>query len=99
MLSLSFSSFVFFVMAMSGFSVFIFSYKHLLNVLLGLEFIMLSIFGSLSMVMSGVSLEVYFVMFFLIMAACEGALGLSLLVSIVRSHGNDYFSSFGVLSC
>nr|YP_009108335.1 NADH dehydrogenase subunit 4L [Tenuibranchiurus glypticus]AIU94546.1 NADH dehydrogenase subunit 4L [Tenuibranchiurus glypticus] len=99
MSSLSLSGFVFFMMVMSGLSVYIFKYKHLLNVLLGLEFIMLGVFGGLSVSLSVVSLEVYFVMFFLVMAACEGALGLSLLVSIVRSHGNDYFSSLSVLSC
>nr|CDN85568.1 NADH dehydrogenase subunit 4L [Geocharax gracilis] len=99
MLSLDFGNLVFFMMVMSGVWVFIFKYKHLLNVLLGLEFIMLGIFGSLSMEASMVGLEVYFVMFFLILAACEGAVGLSLLVSVVRSHGNDYFSSFSVLSC
>nr|YP_009020466.1 NADH dehydrogenase subunit 4L [Geocharax gracilis]CDN85555.1 NADH dehydrogenase subunit 4L [Geocharax gracilis] len=99
MLSLDFGNLVFFMVVMSGVWVFIFKYKHLLNVLLGLEFIMLGIFGSLSMKASMAGLEVYFVMFFLILAACEGALGLSLLVSVVRSHGNDYFSSFSVLSC
>nr|YP_009002513.1 NADH dehydrogenase subunit 4L [Engaeus lyelli]CDL72552.1 NADH dehydrogenase subunit 4L [Engaeus lyelli] len=83
----------------SGLNAFIFSHKHLLSVLLGLEFLMLSIFGMLSLEATSVGQEAYFVMFFLIMAACEGTLGLSLLVSVVRSYGNDYYSSFGVLSC
>nr|YP_009045975.1 NADH dehydrogenase subunit 4L [Engaeus sericatus]CDR98471.1 NADH dehydrogenase subunit 4L [Engaeus sericatus] len=95
----SWSGLVFLFMAGSGFNAFIFEHKHLLSVLLGLEFMMLSIFGLLSVAITGVGLEAYFVMFFLVLAACEGALGLSLLVSIVRSHGGDYFSSFGVLSC
>nr|QXU57675.1 NADH dehydrogenase subunit 4L [Cherax setosus] len=89
----------FMVVAICGLSAFISNHKHLLNVLLGLEFVMLSIFGMVSVNMSGVGLEVVFVMFFLVMTACEGALGLSLLVSVVRSHGNDYFSSFGILMC
>nr|YP_009116266.1 NADH dehydrogenase subunit 4L [Astacopsis gouldi]AJD22610.1 NADH dehydrogenase subunit 4L [Astacopsis gouldi] len=86
-------------MMMCGLGAFISKYKHLLNVLLGLEFMMLSVFGMISVSMTGAGSEVYFVMFFLVLVACEGALGLSLLVSIVRSHGNDYFSSFGVLMC
>nr|YP_009002526.1 NADH dehydrogenase subunit 4L [Cherax robustus]CDL72603.1 NADH dehydrogenase subunit 4L [Cherax robustus] len=89
----------FLIVAICGLSSFISNHKHLLNVLLGLEFVMLSIFGMMSVNMSGIGLEGVFVMFFLVMAACEGALGLSLLVSVVRSHGNDYFSSFGVLMC
>lgn len=43
--------------------------------------------------------DLYFRLFFLTLAACEGALGLALLVSIVRTHGNDNFSSFSVLKC
>nr|CDL72565.1 NADH dehydrogenase subunit 4L [Cherax destructor]CDN85594.2 NADH dehydrogenase subunit 4L [Cherax destructor] len=89
----------FMVVAVCGLGAFISNHKHLLNVLLGLEFVMLSIFGMVSVNMSGIGLEVVFVMFFLVMTACEGALGLSLLVSVVRSHGNDYFSSFGILMC
>nr|YP_008815700.1 NADH dehydrogenase subunit 4L [Engaeus lengana]AGZ13069.1 NADH dehydrogenase subunit 4L [Engaeus lengana] len=96
---MSSSILLFLVMSSSGLSAFVFSHKHLLSALLALEFMMLGIFGLLSIMSSKVGVEAYFVMFFLIMAACEGALGLSLLVSIVRSHGNDYFSSFGSLSC
>nr|YP_009026969.1 NADH dehydrogenase subunit 4L [Cherax crassimanus]CDN96576.1 NADH dehydrogenase subunit 4L [Cherax crassimanus] len=99
MLKFSVGVLCFMIMAICGLGAFISNHKHLLNVLLGLEFIMLSVFGMLSVNMAGVGLEGVFVMFFLAMAACEGALGLSLLVSTVRSHGNDYFSSFGVLMC
>jgi NADH-ubiquinone oxidoreductase chain 4L len=37
--------------------------------------------------------ELYFVMLFLVFSVCEGALGLSILVSIIRGFGNDYFQS------
>nr|YP_009154098.1 NADH dehydrogenase subunit 4L [Gandalfus puia]AKC99392.1 NADH dehydrogenase subunit 4L [Gandalfus puia] len=73
--------------------------KHLLNSLLSLEFMMLGVFWLLSMQMVSVGSEIYFSLFFLTLAACEGALGLSLLVFVVRSHGNDRFSSFSVLEC
>lgn len=43
--------------------------------------------------------ERVFLLFFLTLAACEGALGLGLLVSVVRSHGSDRFSRFRVLQC
>nr|YP_009424537.1 NADH dehydrogenase subunit 4L [Chlorotocus crassicornis]ASU92683.1 NADH dehydrogenase subunit 4L [Chlorotocus crassicornis] len=73
--------------------------KHLLSTLLSLEFIMLSIFWFMSSVVVNLGGDCYFLLFFLTLAACEGALGLSLLVSIVRSHGNDNFSSFNTLQC
>lgn len=73
--------------------------KHLLNTLLRLEFIILGIFFFINNCISEIGREVYFVLFFLTLAACEGALGLSLLVSIVRRHGNDYFNRFRALGC
>jgi NADH-ubiquinone oxidoreductase chain 4L len=36
-------------------------------------------------------------MLFLSIRVCEGALGLSILVSMMRTHGNDYFQTFNVL--
>nr|AON77098.1 NADH dehydrogenase subunit 4L [Crangon hakodatei] len=73
--------------------------KHLLNTLLSLEFIMLSIFWFLGVILSSMGWDMYFVLFFLTLAACEGALSLGLLVSCVRMHGNDFFSSINVLQC
>nr|ANI87262.1 NADH dehydrogenase subunit 4L [Metopaulias depressus] len=78
---------------------FISYHKHLLNSLLSLEFMMLGIFWLLSLQMLNVGSEIYFILFFLTLVVCEGALGLSLLVLIVRSHGSDYFKSFNMLEC
>nr|YP_007317579.1 NADH dehydrogenase subunit 4L [Ilyoplax deschampsi]AEH05077.1 NADH dehydrogenase subunit 4L [Ilyoplax deschampsi] len=100
MMSFSFLSVVgSMVMIFCGLSSFISYHKHLLNSLLSLEFMMLGIFWLLSLQMSTVGSEIYFGLFFLTLVVCEGALGLSLLVLIVRSHGNDYFKSFSVLVC
>nr|YP_010265181.1 NADH dehydrogenase subunit 4L [Cleistostoma dilatatum]UIP56978.1 NADH dehydrogenase subunit 4L [Cleistostoma dilatatum]UPL64982.1 NADH dehydrogenase subunit 4L [Cleistostoma dilatatum] len=87
------------VMIFCGLWSFIGYHKHLLNSLLSLEFMMLGIFWLLSLQMSTVGSEVYLGLFFLTLVVCEGALGLSLLVLIVRSHGNDYFKSFSILEC
>nr|BDL61488.1 NADH dehydrogenase subunit 4l [Arcotheres sp. GK-2022] len=86
-------------MFLGGISSFISFHKHLLNSLLSLEFMMLSSVWLLCLQLSPVGNEVYFGLFFLGLVVCEGALGLSLLVYIVRSHGNDYFKSFNVLEC
>ena len=73
--------------------------KHLLNTLLSLEYIILSIFWLLTVSIARLGGDCFFVLFFLALAACEGALGLGLLISIVRRHGNDNFSRFNVLQC
>nr|YP_010164369.1 NADH dehydrogenase subunit 4L [Scyra compressipes]QRM82007.1 NADH dehydrogenase subunit 4L [Scyra compressipes] len=83
-------------MVLCGLWGFISNYKHLLNTLLSLEFLMLGIFWLVSLQMTSLGSEIYFSLFFLTFAACEGVLGLSLLILIVRSHGNDQFSSFNL---
>jgi NADH-ubiquinone oxidoreductase chain 4L len=42
--------------------------------------------------------SLFFVVYFLVFSVCEASLGLSILVSIIRSHGNDYFQSYSVLN-
>nr|YP_009093658.1 NADH dehydrogenase subunit 4L [Metanephrops sibogae]CEG06195.1 NADH dehydrogenase subunit 4L [Metanephrops sibogae] len=93
------SIFISFVVVFCGLWSFVSNYKHLLSVLLSLEFIMLGIFWVMVICLTQVGLETYFILFFLTMAACEGALGLSLLISVVRTHGNDCFGSFSILEC
>nr|UBU97800.1 NADH dehydrogenase subunit 4L [Dardanus aspersus] len=88
-----------FFMIFSGLWSFVSYRKHLLNSLLSLEFTMLSIFLLMMSFLSLVGHEVYFTLFFLTLAACEGALGLALLVTIVRSHGSDYFNAFTSMEC
>nr|ALF04110.1 NADH dehydrogenase subunit 4L [Styloperla sp. YZD-2015] len=73
--------------------------KHLLLTLLSLEFLVLSLFLLLFMFLNNFNYELFFSMIFLTFSVCEGALGLSILVSMVRTHGNDYFQSFSILQC
>nr|YP_010031472.1 NADH dehydrogenase subunit 4L [Acroneuria carolinensis]QOV02863.1 NADH dehydrogenase subunit 4L [Acroneuria carolinensis] len=73
--------------------------KHLLLTLLSLEFMVLSLFIFMFLYLSSMSYELFFSMVFLTFSVCEGALGLSILVSMIRTHGNDYFQSFSVLQC
>nr|YP_010874760.1 NADH dehydrogenase subunit 4L [Facelina bostoniensis]WGV42882.1 NADH dehydrogenase subunit 4L [Facelina bostoniensis] len=80
----------------------LFSYAKLnvrvLSVLISLEGLMLSLlllfFSSLSL--SGQSKHFFLVL--LTFAACEAALGLSLLVSVLRLRSNDYVSSLSSLN-
>ena len=73
--------------------------KHFLNLLLRLEFSILGIFFFISSVFSSIGTEIFFLLYFLTFAACEGALGLSLLVNIVNFYGNDYLNRFNLLRC
>nr|QHD47935.1 NADH dehydrogenase subunit 4L [Kamimuria klapaleki] len=73
--------------------------KHLLLTLLSLEFMVLSLFMFLFMFLNFMTCELFFSMVFLTFSVCEGALGLSILVSMIRTHGNDYFQTFSVLQC
>nr|ALO76664.1 NADH deshydrogenase subunit 4L [Ceratocanthus sp. CER01] len=92
MYCLFYSTFMF----ISGLFSFCLNRKHLLLMLLSLEFIILSLFFNLSMIISFLGYE-SFLMIFLSISVCEGALGLSVLVSMIRTHGNDYFQSFNIL--
>lgn len=65
--------------------------EHLLSTLLRLEFIVLGVFICLVRSLRGRSL--FYSLFYLIFTACEGALGLSILVIITRTHGGDYFKA------
>nr|AFQ62375.1 NADH dehydrogenase subunit 4L [Silvanus unidentatus] len=70
---------------------------HLLMVLLMLEFIVVSIYYVFYSSLLNYSGEIYLSMIYIIMSACEGVLGLSILVSMVRCYGNDKFLSFSLL--
>nr|YP_002213686.1 NADH dehydrogenase subunit 4L [Gampsocleis gratiosa]ACA61242.1 NADH dehydrogenase subunit 4L [Gampsocleis gratiosa] len=73
--------------------------KHLLSMLLSLEFIVLSLFVLLFMFLNFFDYELYLSMVFLTFSVCEGALGLSVLVSMIRTHGNDFLQTFSILQC
>nr|YP_010998214.1 NADH dehydrogenase subunit 4L [Vibrissina turrita]WEG23107.1 NADH dehydrogenase subunit 4L [Compsilura concinnata]WPJ85702.1 NADH dehydrogenase subunit 4L [Vibrissina turrita] len=82
-----------------GVFTFVSNRKHLLSMLLSLEYIVLSLFFLLFIYLNLINCESFFSMLFLVFSVCEGALGLSILVSMIRTHGNDYFQSFNILQC
>nr|AVN67707.1 NADH dehydrogenase subunit 4L [Deropeltis paulinoi] len=87
------------IMFFSGIWLFSSNRKHLLVMLLSLEYIVLILFLMLYLYMNIFNYELYFSMVFLTLAVCEGALGLSILVSMIRMYGNDYFQSYVMLQC
>lgn len=88
-----FSLLLFFI----GVLVFISNRKHLLSILLRLEYIVLRLFLYLFFYLRYIDYELYFSIIFLTFRVCEGALGISILVSIIRTHGNDYFQRFNII--
>lgn len=94
---------IFFVVISIGFIGFLLAFiskrKHLLATLLSLEGLMLLLI-IIFYLLGSITLNLYsFVLIFLTLAACEGALGLSLLVCMVRNYGGDQFNSFNFLQC
>nr|YP_009389830.1 NADH dehydrogenase subunit 4L [Pternoscirta caliginosa]ANJ44396.1 NADH dehydrogenase subunit 4L [Pternoscirta caliginosa] len=79
---------------LSGVYVFSSKCKHLLMVLLSLEYIVLSLFMFIIIIFVEFDYDHFFPIIFLVFSVCEGALGLSILVSMIRSHGNDFLFFF-----
>nr|YP_010620354.1 NADH dehydrogenase subunit 4L [Ethope himachala]WAX37330.1 NADH dehydrogenase subunit 4L [Ethope himachala] len=88
---------VIFIMFMFGNMIFVSNRKHLLIVLMSLEFIVLSVYFFFMLYLNMIDYNLYMLMIFLVFSVCEGALGLSILVSMIRTHGNDYFQSFSLI--
>nr|YP_010166721.1 NADH dehydrogenase subunit 4L [Oreodytes davisii]QRV62825.1 NADH dehydrogenase subunit 4L [Oreodytes davisii] len=91
-----FNNMIFLFMFFSGLFVFCSKRKHLLLMLLSMEFIILSLYVLLFIFLSNFDYEFYFSMIFLVFCVCESVMGLSVLVSLIRTHGNDYFFSMNL---
>nr|YP_002887619.1 NADH dehydrogenase subunit 4L [Dicerorhinus sumatrensis]ACQ73094.1 NADH dehydrogenase subunit 4L [Dicerorhinus sumatrensis]ARM56413.1 NADH dehydrogenase subunit 4L [Dicerorhinus sumatrensis]ATX68424.1 NADH dehydrogenase subunit 4L [Dicerorhinus sumatrensis]ATX68437.1 NADH dehydrogenase subunit 4L [Dicerorhinus sumatrensis]ATX68450.1 NADH dehydrogenase subunit 4L [Dicerorhinus sumatrensis] len=75
--------------------------SHLMSSLLCLEGMMLSLFIMATMMVlnSHFTLASMMPIILLVFAACEAALGLSLLVMISNTYGTDYVQSLNLLQC
>nr|YP_010930328.1 NADH dehydrogenase subunit 4L [Carinata ganga]WKK49917.1 NADH dehydrogenase subunit 4L [Carinata ganga] len=71
----------------------IFVRKHILLVLISLEFIVLMVLLISVVFCLKSNYSFYLYVLFMTLFVCEGVLGLSLLVNMIRCHGNDYLSS------
>ena len=68
--------------------------EHLLSVLLRIEYIRLGIYLIFISYLGGGDL--FYSLIYITFTACEGALALSILVIIRRTHGGDYFKTFNL---
>lgn len=70
---------------------------YFLLILISLEFIVLSLYIYIIYYLISFDYESFFRIIFLTMRVCEGSLGLSILVIIIRSHGSDFVQSINLL--
>nr|YP_009725894.1 NADH dehydrogenase subunit 4L [Dianemobius fascipes]QHQ73091.1 NADH dehydrogenase subunit 4L [Dianemobius fascipes] len=84
-------------MYMSGMWMFCSKRKHLLIVLLSLEYMVLMVYLLFMIMLSMMDYNKHMLIVYLVFVVCEGALGLGILVSMIRSYGNDYFGLFCLL--
>nr|YP_010270157.1 NADH dehydrogenase subunit 4L [Potamometra macrokosos]UCU06876.1 NADH dehydrogenase subunit 4L [Potamometra linnavuorii]UCU06889.1 NADH dehydrogenase subunit 4L [Potamometra linnavuorii]UJY96844.1 NADH dehydrogenase subunit 4L [Potamometra macrokosos]UJY96857.1 NADH dehydrogenase subunit 4L [Potamometra macrokosos]UJY96870.1 NADH dehydrogenase subunit 4L [Potamometra macrokosos] len=83
------NSFIMWYMFFMGMIVFCSLRKYLLLTLLSLEYLVVVVFLGFFIFLMNYSGEYYFIIIFLTFSVCEGVLGLSILVSMIRCHGND----------
>nr|YP_008378727.1 NADH dehydrogenase subunit 4L [Appalachioria falcifera]AFR77024.1 NADH dehydrogenase subunit 4L [Appalachioria falcifera] len=87
------------VLLVGGFVGLLSSYSHVLNMLLSLELVMLSLLYFLGLwEMIGLN-DLVFMLCFIVFMVGEGVLGLSVLITLVRGYGGDYYLSFNSLQC
>nr|QDI93851.1 NADH dehydrogenase subunit 4L [Tuxedo elongatus] len=88
-----FDFFFLFVMFLTGLLTFVSFRKHLLVTLLSLEYMVLCVYLYIVYFVIFYTGDVYIILMFLAFSVCEGVLGLSILVGLIRCHGNDQVNS------
>nr|QZZ18278.1 NADH dehydrogenase subunit 4L [Elbelus tripunctatus] len=67
--------------------------KHILSCLISIEMIVLSLLMMVLFYCLMFDYSLYLYLFMMTFYVCEGVLGLSVLVHMIRCHGNDYINS------
>nr|UGK73265.1 NADH dehydrogenase subunit 4L [Roxasellana stellata] len=70
--------------------------KHIFLCLLSLEFVVVSLMLMLMYYFCLFSSSLYIMVILMVFFVCEGVLGLSVMVSMIRCYGNDYLNSFSL---
>lgn len=87
------------IITLIGLMSFAFLRNHLVATLLSLEFASLSVYIILFMAMAQTPDELFVALVYLTLAACEGALGLSILVAVIKHKGNDFVNASSLVQC
>nr|AWV83740.1 NADH dehydrogenase subunit 4L [Tryella crassa] len=92
-------TFLYLIMFTSGIISLCLNRKHIMMSLLSLELMVLSLFCMFSLFLSVELNDMYLLMILLTFSVCEGVMGLSSLISLIRSHGNDQLLSMSLNTC
>ena len=87
------------IIILRGLIIFMSNRKHLLNNLLRLEYISLSLYGLIVLILIWKRLESFFSLYYLVIIVCEGCFGLSILVILRYHYRRDYVKNIFVLIC
>nr|YP_009441964.1 NADH dehydrogenase subunit 4L [Hylastes attenuatus]AOY40185.1 NADH dehydrogenase subunit 4L [Hylastes attenuatus] len=82
---------------LSGVLVFLLNYSHFLLLLLSFEIMVISLYVLMFFYYNYYYSEQFVSVFYLTLSVCESALGLSLLVLMIRTHGSDMMVMFDML--
>nr|YP_010381744.1 NADH dehydrogenase subunit 4L [Symplanella unipuncta]UDL72132.1 NADH dehydrogenase subunit 4L [Symplanella unipuncta] len=88
--------YIFMMIFFSGFVGLMIVRKYFLLSLLMMEFMSVSLFGILNYYFMFFSYENFFSILFLVFSVCDGVLGLSLMVYLVRKDSFDYLMSMSM---
>nr|ATD53021.1 NADH dehydrogenase subunit 4L [Deltocephalinae sp. EMHAU-2015-Zz052318] len=85
--------YLFFFMYLMSLLSFMVIRKHIFLCLLSLEFVVVSLLLMISYYLMFFIYGHYVMVIMMVFFVCEGVLGLSVLVSMIRCYGNDYLNS------
>ena len=77
--------------------IFLITKTHVINRLIIIEYLSLIVIVSITLFIKLINLENYNILYFMILLITESVIGLSILISIIRTHGNDFIKSSTVL--
>lgn len=88
--------FIFILLIIGLIQAFIFNRAHIISLLLLLESIILILICFFFFILIELGADPLIFLLILTLRACEAALGLSILVSLIRFHGNDQLMSISI---
>nr|ARJ63891.1 NADH dehydrogenase subunit 4L [Bemisia sp. WTT-2017] len=77
--------------------IFLISKMHIINSLIIIEYMSIMVIISMLVFIKIMNLENHNALYFMILLITESILGLSILISMIRTHGNDFMKSAVVM--
>nr|UYA96528.1 NADH dehydrogenase subunit 4L [Syrista sp. 1 GYN-2021c] len=94
---LMFSWMIILLLLMVSLMIFMKFNKHILLILMSMEFFVVVMFYMWFVYFNMVDLNYFLSLYYLIFAVNESVLGLSIMIIIMRSNGNDYLTSMNLI--